>query len=107
MQEGKPMKKKTCFECGGHLELFRSTRKGVAYQAYRCKKCGEVTFDMQQAETYWKAAEESKKVTFSQWGQSLGLRIPKELVKALKLKPKQSACIFAEDDGLRIVPIPG
>ncbi len=48
----------------------------------------------------------SWEVTFSQWGQSLAVRIPKELAKALKLKPEEKARIIQEKDGFRIVPIP-
>ena len=98
---------KECFVCSGPLVLFEGTRKGVSYQAYRCKQCGEVTFDMQQAENYFRASEKAKQVTFSKWGQSLAVRIPKELAKALHLKPKNKARIIVEKDGFRIVPIPG
>jgi len=45
--------------------------------------------------------------TFSIRDKSLAVRIPKELAKALHLKPKDKAKIIAEKDGFRIVPIPG
>ncbi len=44
-------------------------------------------------------------VTFSTWGQSLAVRIPKGIAKALHLKPKEKARIIQEKDGFRIVPI--
>lgn len=99
--------KKDCFVCGGELELFQGVRKGVAFQAYRCKQCGELTFDMQQAENYLKAAEKAKEVTVSKWGESLAIRIPKAFAEMLKLKENDKAKIIKEKDGFRIVPIPG
>lgn len=96
---------KDCFVCGGPLFLFEGIRKGVTYEAYRCKQCGEVTFDMLQAENYFRAAEKAKEVTFSQWGQSLAIRIPKQMVKALHLHPRKKARIIAEKEGIRVIPV--
>ncbi len=100
------MKKKACFDCGGAMEVFQGVRKGVTYEAYRCTQCRDVTFNMEQAEHYLTAAEKSKEVTFSTWGQSLAIRIPKELAQALHLKPKNKARIIAEKEGFHIIPIP-
>ena len=89
------------------MEKVVRRRKGIVYEAYQCEKCNEVVLDMGQAEAYMKAAEKAKEVTFSTWGQSLAVRIPKDLVQALHLKPKDKAKIIAEKDGFRILPIPG
>lgn len=97
--------KKACFTCDGDLELFHATRKGVPYQAYRCKQCGEVTFSMAQAEKYLKAAEKAKEVTMSKWGDSLAIRIPKAIVEACKLRENEKVKIIREKEGFKVITI--
>ena len=40
----------------------------------------------------------------SKWGLSLGVRIPKELVKKYNLKGNSNVVIIPEKDGIRIIP---
>lgn len=55
----------------------------MPYQFYRCGSCGEEFLDMGQlhdvAERYRKLKRYTAKL--SRWGQSTGLRIPKELIE--------------------------
>ena len=40
----------------------------------------------------------------TQWGQSLGLRIPKELVVKYHLKKNEEVAILPEKKGIKIIP---
>ncbi len=69
-------------------ELKSKTPEGVEYNYFKCKKCGEEIVDMKQLH---KVAERYREIKMyhaklSKWGLSLGVRIPKELVKQYKLK---------------------
>ena len=40
----------------------------------------------------------------SKWGMSLGLRIPKELVKRYKFKDEEEVTMIPEKEGIKIIP---
>lgn len=98
---------KRCSECNGEMkELTAKTPEGVEYRYFRCVKCGEEIVDMKQLHSVAQKYREMK--TFhakvSRWGLSLGLRIPKELVKRYHFKDEEEVTIIAEDKGIKIIP---
>ena len=100
-------KKTSCIECNGRMEERKSkTKDGFTYRYYHCKKCGEEILDMDQlhevAEKYRKMKKFNAKI--SKWGMSLGLRIPKELVKKYDFKQNGEVIIIPEEEGIRIIP---
>ena len=83
---------KKCSECGGVMREFQAkTPENVTYLYYRCGSCGNEIVDMNQlhsvAEKYRVMKKYSAKV--SRWGLSLGIRIPKELVKNINSKMRK------------------
>ncbi len=81
------------------------TPEGIPYQYYKCTNCGEEIVDMRQlhavADTY--RALKKYHVKLSKWGLSLGLRIPKELVKKYRLKNAEEVAIIPEKAGIKII----
>jgi len=97
---------KQCSECNGEMhELKAKTPEGVGYSYYKCKKCGNEIVDMKQlhevAEQY--ITLKKYQVKLSKWGLSLGLRIPKELVKRYHLKDEEKVVIIPEKKSIRII----
>ena len=88
------------------MRLIRSARRGVPYSSYRCTKCGEEIFTMEQAEAYLKAAEKARNVTFSKWGEALAVRIPSDVVRKFRLKAREKGKLIDEGDGFKIIPPP-
>lgn len=86
-------------------ELVAKTPEGFEYKYFKCEKCGEEILDMNQlhniAEKY--RAMKRFNVKISKWGMSLGLRIPKELVKRYNLKDDEEVAIIPEEKGMRII----
>lgn len=98
---------KKCAECGGTMqELTTKTPEGAEYQYYKCTQCGEEILNMQQlhavAEQY--RAMKNYHVKLSKWGLSLGVRIPKEVVKKYKFRENEEVIIIPEEQGIKVVP---
>lgn len=87
-------------------EFKGKTPEGVAYTYYRCEKCGEEIVNMKQLHDVAQKYREMKRfhAKMSQWGMSLGLRIPKELVTKYRLKNERKVTIIPEKEGMRIIP---
>jgi len=104
------MKMKKCGDCGGRAEELEGvTPEGITYRFFKCRECGEETLDMKQlhavAGKY--RALRLYHAKMSQWGQSLGLRIPKELVAKYNFRPNEEVAIIPEKEGIRVVPAAG
>lgn len=87
-------------------ELSAKTPECVGYKYFKCKKCGEEIVDMKQLHDVAQKYRDMKAfhAKLSRWGMSLGLRIPKELVKKYNFKEEENVTIVAEDKGIRIIP---
>lgn len=108
VERGESMKTvKKCADCGGSMkELSDVTPEGVEYTYYRCGECGEEVLSMKQlhlvAEKYRQMKMYHAKLT--RWGQSLGLRIPKELVVRYHFRDNAEVAIIPEKKGIKVVP---
>ncbi|MBT4824652.1 AbrB/MazE/SpoVT family DNA-binding domain-containing protein [Candidatus Woesearchaeota archaeon] len=99
---------KKCPECNEKMkELKAKTPEGVSYKYYKCKECGEEIVNMKQLHDVAQEYREMKKfhAKLSKWGMSLGLRIPKELVKKYQFKKNKEVTIIPEKEGIKIIPI--
>ncbi len=87
-------------------ELVAKTPEGIEYNYFKCEKCGEEIVDMKQLHDVAQKYREMKRFNakISKWGMSLGLRIPKELVKKYNLKDSKEVIIIPEEKGLKIIP---
>ena len=100
------MKMKQCTECKGNMKEFKAmTPEGVEYNYFRCQECGEEIVGMKQLHDVAQKYREMKKfhAKISKWGMSLGLRIPKELVKKYHFKDNEEVTIIPEEKGLKII----
>ena len=98
---------KKCTECNGIMKQLKAqTPEGISYNYFKCSKCGEEIVDMKQLHNVTEKYRIIKKynVRLSKWGLSLGLRIPKELVKKYKLENNKEVSIIPEDRSIKIVP---
>lgn len=97
---------KECNSCRNEMEQVEAkTPDGIPYNYYTCKKCGEEIVDMKQlhevAEKYRFMKKYHAKLT--KWGLSLGVRIPKDLVRKYKFKNNKEVTIIPEEKGIKIV----
>ena len=98
---------KTCSACKIKMkELSAKTPEGVIYHYFKCGKCGEEIVDMKQLHNVAQKYREMKtfRAKMSKWGLSLGVRIPKELVKKYHFKDNKEVVIIPEDKGIKIIP---
>lgn len=98
---------KTCSACTNTMEeLSAKTPEGVAYNYFKCVKCGEEILDLKQlhrvAEKY--RVMKNYHVKLSKWGLSLGMRLPKEVVQRYRLKDNEEVVLIPEKEGIRIMP---
>ncbi len=110
LQPGKPFVLDRCPLCKkGKLRLVRERMpiEGVEYEALQCVHCGESIMTMGQLDVladHYRKLRRAKEVTFSKWGNSLAMRIPKAIAKAYKLSSGKTALLVQEKKGIRIVP---
>ena len=96
-----------CSECSGEMKSLKAkTPEDIEYSYYKCKECGEEIVDMKQLHEVAESYRVLKRyhVKLSKWGLSLGLRIPKELVKKYDLKAKEEIVIIPDKKVMKIVP---
>jgi hypothetical protein len=99
---------KKCSECKSEMkELVAKTPEGFSYHYFKCEKCGEEILDMNQLHNVAQKYREMKRYNtkISKWGMSLGLRIPKELVKRYNFKDNEQVTMIPEKEGIKIIPI--
>jgi len=98
---------KKCNDCGGQMEEREAlTPEGIRYTYFKCGHCGEEIVNMNQlhAVTEKYRALKLYHAKMTQWGQSLGLRIPKALVAKYHFRPNEEVAIIPEKEGIRVVP---
>ena len=98
--------KKTCSECKGKMKrLETETSEGIGYTYFKCQACGDEIVDKEQLQALAEHYRTLKRyhAKLSKWGLSLGLRIPKDLVKQYHFKEDKEIIIIPEKDGLKLV----
>lgn len=98
---------KKCTECNGTMnELIDETPEGIEYKYFKCTKCGEEILNMQQLHNVANKYRTIKNyhVKLSKWGLSLGIRIPKQVVKKYRLRNNEEVIIIPEEQGIKILP---
>jgi len=83
-----------------------TTPEGIEYEYFKCENCGEEVLNMEQLHKVAEKYREMKlyKATLNKWGESLGLRIPKELVVKYKFRNNEKVSIIPEKKGIKIIP---
>ena len=103
---GEKMRK--CSGCGkGMKEMVGKTSEGVSYKYYRCCACGEEILDMKQLHDVANKYKNIRKyrVKLTKWGLSLGLRIPKEIIKENRLDKVKEVDIIEDKVGFKVIPV--
>jgi len=98
---------KKCSECNVNMkELVSKTPEGIEYKYFKCEKCGEEILDMKQLHNVADKYRELRRyhAKMSKWGESLGVRIPKDLVKKYGLREEREVTILPEKGGIKIIP---
>ncbi len=95
-----------CIMCGGKEEekMVEHKEFGISLGKFKgmvCTSCGEVFFDAQTADKIQARSKElglfglsSKKTKVAQVGNSLAIRIPKEIAKFINLKKEEEVRII-------------
>lgn len=89
------------------VELKAKTPEEISYHYFKCKRCGEEIVDMKQLHNVAQKYSQMKRfhAKISKWGMSLGLRIPKELVKRYNLRNEEEVTIVPGEKGIQIIPV--
>ena len=101
------LREKKCVSCSNPLsEMNGKTADGIEYKYLKCGACGEEVVDSSQLHEVANKiiAMKTYKAKITQWGQSLGLRIPKELVLTHGLSSDVEVSIVPDDNGFKIIP---
>ncbi|SRR3989344_1401058 len=99
-----------CPKCNkGELVKYQDKieQDGIAFEAYKCQSCGEEIMNMDQLKELsvkYRKLKVSKEITFAKWGNSIALRIPKEIVNEYHIKSGKRALLSQEDNAIRITP---
>ena len=97
---------KKCSECNGFMEeLTAKTPENINYKYFKCVKCGEEIVNMKQLHAVAEKYRTIKRyqVKISKWGLSLGLRIPKDLVKRYNFKENSEVFIIPEEKSIKVI----
>ena len=95
-----------CPNCNKRTKRTQHEMDGVPYEANTCPSCKEGFLDMSQLHELGaehKKMREAKGVTFSQWGNSLAVRIPKDLALGMNIKAGTQGRIIKDKKDLRII----
>lgn len=82
-------------------------KEKVAFEAYKCENCGEELVNMQQLKSLaqkYRELRKAKEVNFAKWGNSLAVRIPREIAGELGIKAGTPALITREKEAIKIIP---
>lgn len=93
----------------GIMEKVKDTieQDGVEFEAYRCSSCGEEIVDMKQLESLaekYRKLRKAKDVTFAKWGNSIAVRIPRDIVEEYGIKSGRQAILTKDKKGIKIIP---
>ncbi|MBI2597672.1 MAG: AbrB/MazE/SpoVT family DNA-binding domain-containing protein [Candidatus Diapherotrites archaeon] len=94
-----------CTKCSSKMEEKKDeTPEGVSYTYFACTNCGEEIVDMKQLHSVAQKYRELKKyvATVSKWGESIAIRIPKELAEEYGLKPNKRVNLIPEKEAIKI-----
>ncbi len=94
----------------GEMEILKDKidQDGVAFEVYRCRGCGEEIMTMPQLKKLadkYRQLRKTKEIRFSKWGNSLAVRIPKDIAEDLNLREGKHGFLTKEKEGIKITPI--
>ena len=81
---------------------------GVEFEALKCTSCGEELLDMAQLKSLaskYRSLRKAKDVTFAQWGNSIAVRIPRDIAEEFHIVSGKQGLLKKEKDGIKIMPV--
>ena len=95
-QKGKMEKKKDVME-----------QDGIEFEAYKCQECGEEIMDMKQLKVLagkCRKLRSAKDITFAKWGNSIAVRIPREIADEYNISAGKHGILTKDKEGIKIIP---
>lgn len=97
-----------CPNCNSKTVLKKGLlpKSELELESHYCQKCGQSFVDMKQLGELArkeKALREAKKARFAKWGNSLAIRIPKQIATELSINAGKEALISKEKKALKIL----
>ncbi len=95
-QKGKMEKKKDVIE-----------QDGIEFEAYKCTGCGEEIMDMKQLKVLagrYRKLRSAKDVTFAKWGNSIAVRIPRDIAGEYNISAGKHGTLTKDKEGIKIIP---
>lgn len=77
----------------------------IEFDVYKCK-CGEKLMDMKQLAhlaSKYRKLKNAHQVKFVKWGNSIAVRVSKNFVNELKIKPGKQGVMYKDGNELRIL----
>lgn len=99
-----------CIICGKEkMEKIKDVIKqdGIEFEAFRCSSCGEEIMDMKQLKVLaskYRKLRKAKDIIFSKWGNSIAVRIPKEIVEEYHIKSGKHGILTKDKESIKIIP---
>ena len=87
--------------------IDRIKQDNVEFKAFKCNSCDEEIMTMKQLKILankYRTLRESREITFARWGNSLAVRIPREIIKEYNLASGKHGILTTDKEGIRIIP---
>lgn len=101
------MKCPTCNKETMEKKINIMEQDGIEFEVYKCQECEEEIMDMKQLKvlaTKYRKLRAAKEVTFAKWGNSIAVRIPKDLVDEYNIKSGKQGLLIKSKKGIEIIP---
>jgi hypothetical protein len=93
-----------CWNCKSVMEeITGMDPDGIAYNCWRCPKCGDEVLTMRQLHDISEKEKKTMEAKISKWGTAVAIRIPKSIVQTYNLVPGKKATIIPEKTGFKVV----
>jgi len=98
-----------CPMCKGKMEITKDIIKQdkIEFEAFRCMSCGEELLDSKQLKNLaakYRKLRAAKEIVFSQWGNSIAVRIPKDIAEEYHITSGTHGLLTKDKDGIKIIP---
>lgn len=97
-----------CPICKGKMKLINDEMDNVTFEAFRCISCGEELLNSSQLRSLagkYRKLRKAREVTFAQWGNSIAVRIPKDIADKLNIKPGSHGLLTEKKKEIQISQI--
>ncbi|HLC58042.1 MAG TPA: hypothetical protein VJH95_05690 [Candidatus Nanoarchaeia archaeon] len=86
----------------------RIAEDNIEFEALKCSSCGEEIMNMPQLKSLageYRKLRKAKEITFTKWGNSIAVRIPREITKEFNIISGGQGILTKEKEGIKIIPL--